>query len=214
MSVDVLTVEQPIKKGSLSRLLSGYLLGGGGGCVGMRSGLGEEELRGLVEVTGLQPGEVEGKYSRFIEQHPEGRINKRQFKRMVADSIPGGQLVGGHVWRIYDTNMDGEIDFREFMVALHVMSSGSLEENLEQIFRVFDINNDGRIERKELRRVIKDLSKIAKIDKEEVTREVFNEMDEDGDGQLSKEEFIKACLQQKKFSAMIALRIIDIFISN
>ena len=40
---------------------------------------------------------------------------------------------------------DGHIDFREFMIVLYIMSNGTPEENLKQIFRVFDINNDGKI---------------------------------------------------------------------
>ena len=52
---------------------------------------------------------------------------------------------------------DGHIDFREFMIVLYVMSNGSPEENLKQIFRVFDINNDGSISLKELQRIVKDL---------------------------------------------------------
>jgi Ca2+-binding EF-hand superfamily protein len=43
------------------------------------------------------------------------------------------------------TFQDGHIDFREFMIVLYIMSNGSPEENLKQIFRVFDINNDGTI---------------------------------------------------------------------
>ena len=34
---------------------------------------------------------------------------------------------------------DGKIDFTEFMTVLHVMSCGTSEENLRQIFRVFDV---------------------------------------------------------------------------
>ena len=52
---------------------------------------------------------------------------------------------------------DGHIDFREFMIVLYIMSNGSPEENLKQIFRVFDINNDGSISLKELQRIVKDL---------------------------------------------------------
>jgi len=210
-------VEQPRKKGSLSRLLVNQFLGGGCGGNGMRAPLGEEELKALVAATGLDPSEVEGKYTKFLEQHPEGRIDKKEFKRMVGDSIPGGNghTVGGHVWRIYDTNMDGRIDFSEFMVALQIMNNGTLEENLEQIFRVFDINNDGRIEKREMRRIVKDLGKMVGIkDKDEASREAFKEMDEDGDGEVTKEEFVKACLNQKKFSVMLILLIIDIFLSN
>ena len=37
------------------------------------------------------------------------------------------------------------------MIALYVMSNGTPEENLKQIFRIFDINNDGSISQEELR---------------------------------------------------------------
>ena len=43
------------------------------------------------------------------------------------------------------------------MIVLYVMSNGTPEENLRQIFRVFDINNDGKISVGELKRIVKDL---------------------------------------------------------
>jgi hypothetical protein len=36
---------------------------------------------------------------------------------------------------MYDSNGDGYIDFREFMVVLYIMSNGTPEANLKQIFR-------------------------------------------------------------------------------
>ena len=50
-----------------------------------------------------------------------------------------------HIFRMYDTDNNGTIDFREFMIILYIMSSGTPEENLAQIFRIFDENNDGSI---------------------------------------------------------------------
>ena len=43
------------------------------------------------------------------------------------------------------------------MIVLYIMSNGSPEENLKQIFRVFDINDDGTITLKELQKIVRDL---------------------------------------------------------
>ena len=40
-----------------------------------------------------------------------------------------------HVFRIYDSNNDGYIDFQEFMVIFYCMADGTPEEVLEKIFR-------------------------------------------------------------------------------
>ena len=42
----------------------------------------------------------------------------------------------------------------------------------------------------------------------------FNEMDENHDGAVSQSEFIEACMAQKKFSTMLTLKIIDVFIAE
>jgi len=85
---------------------------------------------------------------------------------------------------MYDSNGDGHIDFREFMIVLYIMSNGTPEENLKQIFRVFDINNDGTVSQKELQRIVKDLFHLFKKDentdklnKDNLAEEAFKEMD-------------------------------------
>ena len=50
------------------------------------------------------------------------------------------------------------------MVVLYIMSNGSAEENLRQIFRIFDINSDGTISQKELKKIVKDLFHLLKKD--------------------------------------------------
>ena len=118
----------------------------------------------------------------------------------------------GHIWRMYDTNNDGAIDFRELMLVLYVMSDGTAEQNLKQIFRIFDLNNDGKINREEMEKITKDLSKLFKEDREALTSGLFKEMDTDNDGEISEEEFIQACLSQKKMSKKLTMKIIAIFL--
>ena len=64
---------------------------------------------------------------------------------------------------MYDTNGDGYIDFREFMIVLYTFSNGTPKENLNQMFRVFDINSDGSVSLKELLRIGKLFSNMTDI---------------------------------------------------
>ena len=97
---------------------------------------------------------IEEQYQLFLSNHPDGTISKKCFHTMFANCRPGGNVkkMSKHVWRIFDTNQDGVIDFREFITVLYVMNNGSLENNLKQIFRVFDIDSNGTINIKEVKR--------------------------------------------------------------
>ena len=127
-----------------------------------------------------------------------------------------------HIFRMYDSNGDGYVDFREFMIVLYVMSHGTPEENLKKIFQVFDINNDGTVSQKELDRVVKDLFQSFKKTKddadeivnneENLAKEAFKEMDVNIDGKITQEEFIHACLSRETLSTMLALKVIDLFL--
>jgi len=124
-----------------------------------------------------------------------------------------------HIFRMYDINNDGKVDFKEFMIVLTVISKGTPEENLEQIFRIFDVNNDGTISKKELHRLVKDLySLMGKEDNPDQETEktladgAFKEMDVDGDLKISKDEFVRACQANEKISSMLAMKIVDLFV--
>jgi Ca2+-binding EF-hand superfamily protein len=192
------------------------------GCINGKSVLTDDDIDFIAKNTAMDRGKVEAQYTNFLSQHPDGRISKKSFHEMMKECYPGvdTERLERHIFRMYDTNNDGHIDFREFMIVLYIMSSGSPEENLQQIFRVFDINNDGAISLKELKRIVKDLFHlINEKDADQASQDVlattaFTEMDENNDGQVSEEEFIKACMRQKKFSTMLTLRIIDIFVSE
>ena len=180
--------------------------------------LSEEEISFISEQTGLQREKLLEKYKRFLRKHPSGKLDFSGMKTMLSESLPEADTSGlvEHVWRIYDTNLDGEIDFREFMLALSVMSKGSAEGNLRQIFRLFDVNSDGRLEREELSRVVGELRKVGRMEEEDLVATAFNEMDANMDGSISQEEFVSACLKENQGSATktLALTVVEIFVEN
>jgi len=192
------------------------------GCINGKPFLNEEDIEFIARNTAMDRDNVESQYQNFLTQHPDGRISRKSFHDMMKDCYPGTdtEKLEKHIFRMYDKNDDGHIDFREFMIVLYIMSSGSPQENLKQIFRVFDINNDGSISLKELKRIVKDLSHLISADNaDQASQDIlattaFSEMDADNDGQITEEEFIEACMRQKKFSTMLTLRIIDIFVAE
>ena len=125
-----------------------------------------------------------------------------------------------HIFRMYDYNNDGEVDFREFMILLYIMSSASAQENLRQIFRLIDINNDGAISLSELRHVVNDFFNLVNEKNIDVARQelfaqtAFREMDENLDGKVSLEEFQNACFSHKEFSSMLTLKIVEAFVDT
>ena len=122
---------------------------------------------------------LQRQYQNFLKKHPDGQISRKSFHAMMKECYPGTdtEKLERHIFRMYDTNkvshshrqgravhhtmnllfQDGHIDFREFMIVLYIMSNGTPQDNLKQIFKVFDINNDGFISLKELQRIVKDL---------------------------------------------------------
>jgi len=189
-------------------------------CVSGESSLPEEEVAKLAALTGTDRQEVELQYEQFLKHHKHGRISRRSFQNLLQKSWPGissGALgkLSQHIFRMYDTNQDGNIDFTEFILMLHIMKEGSPEQNLRQIFKIFDINSDGGISMKELRKILKDFRDLMESEGEEaLARTAFDEMDADQDGKIDEEEFVNACLEGGKASSSIALKIVTLFVKE
>jgi len=135
--------------------------------------LTDENAAALAQSSGLDVVQVREHFDAFVAEHPNGKMKKKDFREMMAKALPkkdAGKMEK-HVFRIYDTNDDGYIDFVEFMVVYYIMSDGSPEEVLDKIFRVFDVNSDGTITKKELTRLIKDMYGLLNSENpEELTR--------------------------------------------
>ena len=104
------------------------------------------------------------------------------------------------------------------MLLVYILSRGTPEENLEQIFKLLDEHNSGEISVKEFKQVVHDMFLLANVEdistsvQELLVEKAFIEMDKNDDGKVTLEEFIEACLGEKKFSKMLTVKLIDVFV--
>merc|ERR1712193_378775 len=184
--------------------------------------LREQDIAALSKSSGMDAAQVKEHFAAFLESHPNGKMKPKEFREMVEKTMPkkdAGKMEK-HVFRIYDSNNDGYIDFVEFMVIFHIMSEGTSEEVLAKIFRLFDVNSDGNISHKEMKRLVKDMYGLLKSEDPNlaadkmIAKSAFAEMDKDEDGKVSLEEFQSACLGREEFSKMLAVKVIDIFVED
>ena len=121
-----------------------------------------------------------------------------------------------HAFRIYDENQNGFIDFHEFMTVFCIFTGEESVSVLEKVFRIFDVDNTGTITKDEMLILVKDIHALIKDDTkdysdEEVALRAFEEMDANKDGRVTRDEFVSAVMDHKKFSQYLALKIFDMF---
>jgi calcium-dependent protein kinase len=84
-----------------------------------------------------------------------------------------------------DIDNSGYIDYSEFVVATMNEKNLFSEKKLKAAFRMFDKDDSGFISKDEIK---ESLQKIQKFTEEELN-EIINQVDENGDGEISFEEF-------------------------
>ena len=172
------------------------------------SKLAPESLVQLRRCTAFSDEELQTWYKGFMKDCPSGRMTKKEFEQIYRNFFKEGDAsrFASHVFRTFDKNGDESIDFREFICGLSITCHGSKEDKLRWAFNMYDIDNSGTITEDELTEIIRSIYKMMgdedyeeqkkSLDDEDtpekLAERLFLQMDEDGDGEVTLEEFVEA----------------------
>ncbi|NP_001087534.1 recoverin, gene 2 L homeolog [Xenopus laevis] len=124
--------------------------------------ISKEILEDLKENTRYSDDELCKWYESFNKQCPDGKITRTEFEKIYANFFPNSdpKSYARHVFRSFDTNEDGTLDFREYIIALHLTSSGKTSLKLEWAFSLFDVDKNGEISKVEVLEIITAIFKM------------------------------------------------------
>lgn len=124
-----------------------------------------------------------------LDKNHDGQLDSKEIIKFFRDFFVGTEeeeleKVEDMVKNI-DVNGNGKIDYSEFMIVTSKFHKDSEKRVLNEIFDAFDEDGSGFIESQELKEILQD----ACANDQEFNK-LLEEIDSNGDGKLSKEEFV------------------------
>ena len=158
------------------------------------STLEDDDVSELESATGLSARQIRQLYRRFqkLDKAQVGVISESEL--MMIPEFASNPLCDRLVEVVSrHGGGGGQINFRQFLVALAVFSPFTAREAKEQFaFEIYDVDNDGFISRGDLCHILHDLvgSNITDAEVSDIARITIEAADViDGDGKISRQEF-------------------------
>ena len=123
-----------------------------------------------------------------IDKNGDGNITIKELRDNLKDVKNKEEIIQMMIGA--DTDNSGTINYTEFLAATMEQNLYLKEENLRNAFRMFDSDGSGKISVEEVKQILGAKKYQAEIP-EDQWEDLIGEVDQNGDGELDFEEFLK-----------------------
>ena len=112
------------------------------------------------------------------------------------------------LFRVFDEDKSGTLDFSECVLANNVKNLETAEDKLGWMFDAFDEDGGGTVDKTEITNIVVGLFRLGGIEEDEdllaaCVFDVIEAVDQEGDGDISKEEFVTNAMNCKFIYSML-----------
>jgi len=177
-----------------------------------RTGLTTSELKLFADETHFTADQVLSIFHHFRQLsaigEDDGVIDLGEF--CCAIGMDGSNELSRQIFRVFDTNGDGVLNFREYLNGLSVLGLGSLDEKVKLAFRIYDIDGDGQISREELAQLVEASlqghgSTRRVVNSASLIDETFRQADVNHNGFIDFSEFRQLAVRQPAMLASLTV---------
>lgn len=123
-----------------------------------KTNLSPQSIQELKKDVDLSADEIRAWYKEYLTSLRGGQqeLTMEEFKKVYNTLFIGdASMFAEHVFRTFDKDGNGTVNFKEFLIGLCVSGSeSSTEIKLEWAFNMYDINGDGYITRMEMKEIV------------------------------------------------------------
>lgn len=120
---------------------------------------GRQAMGDLQFKTGMTPAALTRLKTEFAKRANDlGTLELEAFKEIMFEQFPNlkeDESVVEKLFKTYDQDNSGCIEFKEFVLGASKMVRGSLKDKIETLFQIFDADGSGSVTIKELTRFVK-----------------------------------------------------------
>jgi len=176
-----------------------------------QSALTSQQISDMRCMTHLSQEDILNFHKEFLKDYPKGKLTKADMKKLYKKTYPTGDPEDAveELFRVYDMDNSGTMDFREFLAGLGVMSKGNDEGKLRLAFEMYDADRSGYISNGELHNLVQAIYKATAYGKYDpkvantVGEVMFEQLDKNKDNKISLQEFINGAKSDPSIIRMI-----------